>query len=205
MKSVKAWIYSIIYLVLCFTLCKTCISDYREGADKKKVGYYEKMIADNSVVTAELSSTYKETTIKIARIPVKTYEFDYSFYLAGEPYTGKITLSKLPESRFIKLYYLRENPKIISQNPGSDLKREKEKGTSKANLYWGILFGVLGLLILLGIIGRLLKSPGEKGTKTPKMAKPQKVEVKPVEEKPVEEKVEEPKIDKEDHSRFMPK
>jgi hypothetical protein len=201
MKEVKSWIFRIIYLVLFFALCKTCISDHIEGSSPEKIQNYEKMISDNSMVMAELSNKYKETTIKIMKIPIKTYEFDYTFSLDNTSYTGKVSFNKLPESQYINLYYLKGNPKVISKNPESDLKIEKEKSTSNSNLYWGILFGFLGLLVLISTIAELTK---KRVIGNPKLKVQVQPEIETVQPEKNETKKEEPQINKEDPSRFIP-
>lgn len=206
MKKIKSWIYLAIYLIILFGLCKTCITDHINGSSPSKINNLETMISDNTVVQAKLSNEYKETTIKIMKIPVKTYEFDYTFQLDNKTFSDKITLYDLPKSQYIKLYYLKNNPNIVSQNPQADLEEEMKKDTTNANLIWGIIFGILGLLVLIATIGKISKAIKQK-QKNIKQETNQSTQKEPIKkpEDTVNLNEEEKKIDKEDHSRFMPK
>jgi len=148
-------IYSVLAILLFFVLCKGCISDYIKGGDNKAIGNYEKMLFDNTTATAKLSSTYKETTVKIAGLPIKTYDFRYSFNVNGVDYSGGNTFKELPKNPYVKVYYLKEDPYFNCVDPKELLATEKAKNTSKTDLYWGIAWGVLGLLTLLGFISEL--------------------------------------------------
>lgn len=148
-------IQSIIGIILFFSLSKSCISDYRKGGDNKAIANYEKMIFDNSIAMAELSSEYKEVTVKVMKVPIKTYEFRYKFNVNNNKYEGTESFSQLPTTNSIKVYYLKTDPYFNCTNPEGNLKAEKEKNASKSSLYWGIGWGVLCLLLVLSFIQEL--------------------------------------------------
>lgn len=158
MTNLKDKIISIVILVLSITCCKQCTSEYIKGGDNKAISNYEKMLFDNSTIEAELYPEYKQTTIKIAGLPLKSYDFRYHFDLEGIKYEGKHTFNtNLPKSNRLKVYYLKNDPNFNTQNPKSELETEKEKNSSNSNLYWGIGWGVFSILTLLGVINEFKK------------------------------------------------
>jgi hypothetical protein len=155
MKEIFEKLVQLGIIALLFVLCQTCTNDYIEGGDKKAITNYQKMIKDNSSTTGEFESEYKETTIKIAGLPVKMYHFKYHFNVDNETYNKDVTLTTLPTSSQTKVFYLKENPNISTLDPQKDLKEEKEKNTSKSSLYWAIGWGVLAVLMLIGFISHI--------------------------------------------------
>jgi hypothetical protein len=151
----KNKIYAVIGILVCFFLSKGCISDYMEGGDKTAIANYEAMLADNSKTTATLHDEYKELTVKIMKVPVKTYDFKYDYTVDGRSYTGRHIFSELPTTTDLEVYYLKSNPSYSVVNPKSKLDSEKEKNSSKGPLWWGIGWGILGILILLGFVSEL--------------------------------------------------
>jgi hypothetical protein len=151
----KNKISAIIGILVCFFLSKGCINDYMKGGDKDAILRYEAMLADNSKTTATLRDEYKEVTVKIMKVPVKTYEFKYDYTVDGRSYAGEHTFSNLPTTTNLEVYYLKANPSVSVVNPKSKLESEKEKNSAKGPLYWGIGWGILGALILLGFISEL--------------------------------------------------
>jgi hypothetical protein len=151
----KNKISAVIALLVCAFLSKGCISDYMKGGDKAAIARYEKMLADDSKVTATLHDEYKEITVKIMKVPVKTYDFKYDYMVDGRPYTGRHIFSQLPTTRNLQVYYLKDDPSVSIVNPAGSLSSEKEKNSSKSPLYWGIGWAILGLLILVGFMMEL--------------------------------------------------
>ncbi|HUP13982.1 MAG TPA: hypothetical protein VM187_17300 [Niastella sp.] len=151
----KNKISAVIGILVCFFLSKGCISDYMKGGDKTAISRYEAMLADNSKTTATLHDEYKEVTVKIMKVPVKTYEFKYDYIVDGHTFTGDHTFSTLPTSENLEVYYLKSNPSFSIVDPKSKLESEKEKNSAKGPLYWGIGWGILGLLVLLNFISEL--------------------------------------------------
>ena len=158
MTNLKDKILSFVILIICISCCKQCTSEYIEGGDNKAISNYEKMLFDNSAIEAELYPEYKQTTIKIAGLPIKSYDFRYHFDLDGIKYEGKHTFSaELPKSSKLKVYYLKDDPNFNTQNPKSELETEKEKNSSNSSLYWGIGWGVFGLMTLFSLISEFKK------------------------------------------------
>lgn len=150
-------IYSIVAIILFFVLSKSCISDYMKGGDNRAISNYEKMLFDNSTTLAELYPEYKEVTVKIMGAPVKHYEFRYKFYVDNMEYEGGHSFDNIPKTSFVKIYYLKKDPHFNCVNPDEKLKIEKQKNSSKNDLYWGIGWGVLFFLSLLMFIKELKK------------------------------------------------
>ncbi len=149
--NLKFTLYKIAFMILFFVLAKSCVTDYANGGDKQKINNLTKMINDNTFVNADLSNNY--TVTAIAKV-IKLYKFDYSFKLNDEVFSGKITLNELPNTNKLKLFYLKENPKIVSANPNENLKKENEKGKSISDLLVGIVWGLLSLTLLVSLISK---------------------------------------------------
>jgi hypothetical protein len=163
-KSTLDRIYTGVTIVVLLALSKGCISDYVKGGDNKAISNYEKMLFDSTVATARLQSEYKEVTVTIMHAPIKSYEFRYKFYVGTESYEGGITYTKLPTKITLPVFYLKDDPNFNSPDPAGALATEKAKNTSKAPLYWGIAWGLLGTLMLLGFISELRASkPAQDG------------------------------------------
>lgn len=158
MTKLKNNFVSIIVLILLITFCKRCTTDHFRGSNIKLIPIYEKMIADKSTIEAELYPEYTETTLKVMRIPVKSYEFKYHFEIENKTYEGEYTFeSELPKSTKLKVYYLKSDPSYHCTNPQKNLKSLKEKNSSNANLYWGIGWGILSIILGLTILINLFK------------------------------------------------
>ncbi|WP_286969690.1 hypothetical protein [Flavobacterium sp. UBA4854] len=152
--------YSILVLFIAVFCCKNCSTEYIKGGDNKAISNYEKMLFDNSTIQAELYDEYKETTIKIAGIPMKTYKFRYHFDLNGNTYEGEHTFDvDLPKSNKLTVYYLKGDPDFNLANPKSELAKEKEKNSSNSSLYWAIGWGIFSLMALFGVINEFKKKP----------------------------------------------
>lgn len=152
MKEVFEKLVQLGMIALCLVFCQTCTNDYIEGGDNKAISNYQKIISDNTFTTATFSPIYKESIIKIGGIPIKTYEFDYFFEIDNQHYEGKKTFSKLPKGSTAKVFYLKEDPGFNTLNPQTDLKEEKDKNDAKGNLYWGIFWGILSVILFVGFI-----------------------------------------------------
>ena len=152
MKEVFEKLIQLGMIALCLVFCQTCTNDYIKGGDNSAIVKYKKIISDNTYTTATLSPIYTERTIKVAGIPIKNYDFDYSFEIDNQRYEGKKTFSEVPKSSQLKIFYLKENPNFHTLNPQSDLKTEKDKNSATANLYWGIFWGFLSIILLIGFI-----------------------------------------------------
>ncbi len=152
MEKVKSIIFAIVGVLLFGALAKGCFSDYKKGGNKTTIQNCEKILADNSFATAQYNDAYTEQTIKIMKIPTKTYLFTYKFDLDGKTYGGGNTLTSLPTTDTVKVFYLKSNPSVNYLNPESTLKAEKEKNSSNKDLYWGIGWSILALLMLSSLV-----------------------------------------------------
>jgi hypothetical protein len=155
MSKLKDKIGGIIFLVISVYFCQQCTRDYAKGGDNKAISNYEKMIFEKSIVQAELYPTYQEVTVKVLKTRTKSYTFRYHFEQNGTKYEGKHTfMRELPKSNTIQVYYLTEDPNFNCADPTKLLEIEKNKNSSKSDLYWGIGWGILGLLTLLGMFAK---------------------------------------------------
>ena len=127
MKKIVDKIYSSIALMLCIVCCKQCTSDYIRGGDNKTLSNYEKMIFDSSTTNADLSSTYKEVTLKILWLPSKSYEFQNKFSVGNSAYEGQTSFPALPTINTIEIYYLKTDPNFNCVYPKVILQKRKQK------------------------------------------------------------------------------
>lgn len=192
MKSIKSVLYRIVLIIVCSLLAKSCVTDYVYKGDKDKIEQRQQMLDDNTFVMADLSSEYTETTV--ARL-IKTYKFNYSFTVDGRAYTDEISLTELPSFPKLKLYYLKEDPNIVSEDPQSEITTENKKGDSITDLLVGIVWGILAALILLSFLGKSYKKEQKTAIQLKEPAATQEEKI----DKEQERKA------KEDPNRFMPK
>ena len=207
--------FKILFMILFFVLAKSCVSDYVNGGDEHRIEALEQMIKDQTTITADLSNEYTETTI--ARV-VKLYEFDYSFWLDGQSYSGKITLRGIPNTNRLNIYYLSTDPSIVSDDPFEDLKSEKEKGDSISDLLIGVVWGILSFIFLISLLSGLMKRQ-KSNTDDVKVVKREEKRTSKIKKKTAEplvevseeeqqrQEIEKQRIrkEKEDPTRFMPK
>jgi hypothetical protein len=157
MEKVKSIIYSIVGLLLFGALAKGCFKDYAKGGNKETIKNCEAVIAEKNIATAMYDENYIETTVKIMKVPTKTYQFTYKFDAEGKKYSGHISLGSLPTSDTLSVYYLKSNPRINYVDPAETLKVEKEKESSNGDLYWGIWWSILALIMLVSVFGNFVK------------------------------------------------
>ncbi len=146
----KNW-KGLLITILASLACKTCAGDYIEGSDEEKIAQYETMIKENTKTIAVYDSVYTKHTVKVAKLPMTTYSIKYKYEVNGVKYGGEQSTSKLPESPVVEVYYLKDNPSVNKIDPASSLKYEKEKETSNTDLYFAIFWGVLALLLAIGL------------------------------------------------------
>lgn len=200
MKSIKSVLYRIVLIIVCSLLAKSCVTDYVYKGDKDKIEQRQQMLDDNTFVMADLSSEYTETTV--ARV-IKTYKFNYSFTVDGRAYTDKISLTELPSFPKLKLYYLKEDPNIVSEDPQSEITTENKKGDSITDLLVGIVWGILAALILLSFLGKSYKKEQKTATQLKEPAAANTTTTATQEEEKINKEQE--RKAKEDPNRFMPK
>ena len=152
----KNW-RGLLMTILASFACKTCAGDYIEGSDKEKVAEYKALIKENTKTTAVYDSVYTEHIMKFAKVPIKTYRIKYKYEVNGIEYEGEQSTSKLPKSPVVEVYYLKDNPSVHDINPASSLKYENEKETSNTDLYFAIFWGVLALLLAIGLWVEFMK------------------------------------------------
>ena len=147
----KNW-KGLLMAILASLACKTCARNYIKGSDEEKIAQYETMIKENTKTIAVYDSVYTEHTVKIAKVPVKTYSIKYKYEVNGVKYEGEQrALMDPPNTPVVEVYYLKDNPSVHDINPASSLKYEKEKETSNTDLYFAIFWGVLALLLAIGL------------------------------------------------------
>ena len=147
----KNW-KGLLMAILASLACKTCARNYIKGSDEEKIAQYETMIKEKTKTIAVYDSVYTEHTVKIAKVPVKTYSIKYKYEVNGVKYEGEQrALMDPPNTSVVEVYYLKDNPSVHDINPASSLKYEKEKETNNTDLYFAIFWGVLALLLAIGL------------------------------------------------------
>ena len=147
----KNW-KGLLITILASLACKTCAGDYIEGSDEEKIAQYETMIKENTKTIAVYDSVYTEHTVKVAKLPMTTYSIKYKYEVNGVKYGGEQRgLIDPPNTPVVEVYYLKDNPSVNKIDPASSLKYEKEKETSNTDLYFAIFWGVLALLLAIGL------------------------------------------------------
>ena len=147
----KNW-KGLLITILASLACKTCAGDYIEGSDEEKIAQYETMIKENTKTIAVYDSVYTKHTVKVAKLPMTTYSIKYKYEVNGVKYGGEQRgLIDPPNTPVVEVYYLKDNPSVNKIDPASSLKYEKEKETSNTALYFAIFWGVLALLLAIGL------------------------------------------------------
>ena len=148
----KNW-KGLLMTILAGLACKTCAGDYIEGSDEEKIAQYETMIKENTKTIAVYDSVYTEHTVKVAKLPMTTYSIKYKYEVNGVKYEWEQRLMDPPNTPVVEVYYLKDNPSVNKIDPASSLKYEKEKETSNTDLYFAIFWGVLALILAIGLLG----------------------------------------------------
>lgn len=147
----KNW-KGLLITILASLACKTCAGDYIEGSDEEKIAQYETMLKENTKTIAVYDSVYTKHTVKVAKLPMTTYSIKYKYEVNGVKYGGEQRgLIDPPNTPVVEVYYLKDNPSVNKIDPASSLKYEKEKETSNTDLYFAIFWGVLALLLAIGL------------------------------------------------------
>ena len=147
----KNW-KGLLITILASLACKTCAGDYIEGSDEEKIAQYETMIKENTKTIAVYDSVYTKHTVKVAKLPMTTYSIKYKYEVNWVKYVGEQRgLIDPPNTPVVEVYYLKDNPSVNKIDPASSLKYEKEKETSNTDLYFAIFWGVLALLLAIGL------------------------------------------------------
>ena len=147
----KNW-KGLLITILASLACKTCAGDYIEGSDEEKIAQYETMLKENTKTIAVYDSVYTKHTVKVAKLPMTTYSIKYKYEVNGVKYGGEQRgLIDPPNTPVVEVYYLKDNPSVNKIDPALSLKYEKEKETSNTDLYFAIFWGVLALLLAIGL------------------------------------------------------
>jgi hypothetical protein len=154
-------IITIVMIVFMLSMCKMCTSNYIKGGDNKAIANYKKMIFDKSTATAEYYPDYKVTSVKVMKLPIKTYTFRYHFNVNNENFENERTLNELPTTNTFTLFYLKEDPNFNSVSPKKDLENEKSKNSSNSDLYWGIGWGFFGIIASITTISEFYRRKKE--------------------------------------------
>jgi hypothetical protein len=149
MKTIKA-IIAFFFCLSLFVGCCNCIRDYSKVPDEEKIKKFETLAKEGVKITATYATTYTETTIKIMKIPVKTYEMKYYFQVEGVSYSGTQKLNKLPKLPVVEAAYMPKNSSINSPDAKKEAEQVKETENSNFALWLGIILLGIGSL---GIIG----------------------------------------------------
>ena len=115
------------------------------GAELKQK--YEQLIAEGATTRADLADQYKETTIKIAGLPIKLYEVEYTFDVLGDEFSGTKSLKSPPIQAQMEVTYLPSDPDVNAINPQQELANVKDYENSSSTLYIGLALLLVGLLI----------------------------------------------------------
>ena len=147
----KNW-KGLLMAILASLACKTCARNYIKGSDEEKIAQYETMIKENTKTIAVYDSVYTKHTVKVAKLPMTTYSIKYKYEVNGVKYGGEQRgLIDPPNTPVVEVYYLKDNPSVNKIDPASSLKYEKEQETSNTDLYFAIFWGVLALLLAIGL------------------------------------------------------
>ncbi len=90
---------------------------------------------------------YTEKTVKIAKIPVKTYEVGYTFKVDEKVFSGVKTLKNPPTEPILVVKYMPSDPSINAANPEEELSTlgENEGVTSTLLIGLGLILAGFGL------------------------------------------------------------
>jgi len=143
MKKLLNLILPIILLVIGIQFTR----DYFGVTGKEERAKLEQLISSGEETLGTLKDEYKEKTIKIAKIPVKTYEVEYNFKVEEKMFSGLKTLKNLPTEQTIKVKYLPSNPEINAVNPEEELASLVKSEGSTSTLLIGLALILVGLVL----------------------------------------------------------
>jgi hypothetical protein len=141
MKTIISFLLPIALLVIGVQFTR----DYFGDTSKERKTKLEELISGGTETDGVLQNEYTEKTIKIAKIPVKTYEVTYSFKVNETEYTGTKTLKSPPTESAIKITYLPTNPAINASNPQEELALLNNYENDSTTLIIGLVLMLAGL------------------------------------------------------------
>ena len=123
------------------------IRDYFGNTAGDREGDLEQLIANGQETMGTLSDEYTEKTVKIAKIPVKTYEVAYSFKVGKESYTGNKSLMAPPTMPLVAVTYLPNDPAVNAIDPADELSNltKSEGDTTTLLIGLGLFLAGAGL------------------------------------------------------------
>lgn len=154
MKKLTRLVFPILLLIIGVQVTR----DYFGSSTGEAKEKYETLISSGQTTVAQLNSEYKETTIKVAKIPIKTYEVYYTFSVNGKQYNGTKKLRSPPIDRTMQVVYLPSNPVINSINPKEELKKINEMEGEISTLMIGAGVILLGLFLLYNRLKKMKKT-----------------------------------------------
>ncbi|MEZ4986025.1 MAG: hypothetical protein R2795_13480 [Saprospiraceae bacterium] len=120
--------------------------DYFGNTSKDERNQLEQLISGGEETFGVLKSEYKEKTVKVAKVPIKTYEVGYDFKVGEKEYSGLKTMKSPPTEPVVKVKYLPSNPEINAVDPEEEL--------ASLSAYEGDIFTLLiGLGLILAGLG----------------------------------------------------
>ncbi len=134
------------------------IRDHFGDTSKELKQKYERLSNEGATTTAQLADQYKETTIKIAGIPIKLYEVEYTFFVLGDEFSGKKSLNDPPTQAQMEVTYLPSDPDINAIQPQEELSKMLEQSNSNTSLYIGLALLLVSLIIGIGRV-KAFKQP----------------------------------------------
>lgn len=116
--KLKDVVGGLVAVLFCGAMCVQCTNMHLERNDAEAISRYEKLLEENATAVATLGSEYKEVTLTVLKVPIKTFNFTYSFDVDGRSYTGEKTYQiELPKTDTLTVNYLREDPSINCSEP----------------------------------------------------------------------------------------
>lgn len=146
MKKVIGLLLPLAMIIIGIQFIRDHFGDTGEELKQK----YEQLSNEGATTTAQLADQYKETTIKIAGIPIKLYEVEYTFSVLGDEFSGKKSLSGPPTQAQMEVTYLPSDPDINAIQPQEELSQMLERSKSNTSLYIGLALLLVGLFIGIG-------------------------------------------------------
>lgn len=109
-----------------------------------KIKDYERLVKMPVKAMALMDSTVNVTTVKVMKVPIKTYTCNYYFEVNGTRYASKYSSATEPSKLLMEVSYLAENPAINAFDPGVELASLKEQTSSNMLLYVGSVLALIG-------------------------------------------------------------
>ncbi len=139
-------ILSFLLPVFLFVLGIQFTRDYFGDTSKEERSNLEQLISQGEATMGVLKGEYTEKTIKIAGLPIKTYEVGYTFLVGEKEYSGLKTLENPPTEPIISVKYLPSDPMVNAADPASELASLSEReGTKTLLIGLGLILAGAGL------------------------------------------------------------